>query len=334
MKIRQHLIAGIIAIVTTGLANPPGATAGKIDDTRDDVRGCRSCSSKKRSSSKSSSRSSGKSVSWSRHSGDSDASDHDYHHHHHHSGYHHHYGEADDDDAHVMMLPLAAVAYVMAAPFVLPHYSVERGWGKRDGWRRGEFPARPYASGFKGSMSIDNDSLTLEKSSQLDEMGARPISMRLALEYAADLDGVHRPAGYFVLDTTLRLGLESGWSHYMEVDNGEIDRLTLGDINLMFRFAQNEYVQFRMGVGPRFFMGEGVTAVGFNFTYGMDIFPVKPLTIGLHGDLGNAGYAGLAHGRITVGVVLGPVELYAGWDALAIGKTRYNGPVGGLRAWF
>ncbi len=314
MTFRQHLLTGIVAIVLAGLANPSGATAGKIDDTRDDVRGCSSCASKKKSSNKS--------VSWTRHES------------HGRSTGHYHHGEPDEDDARLILLPLEAFAYAIASPFVLPHYLVERGWGKRGSWRRGEFPPRPYAPGFDGSMGIDGDSKTLEKSAALEGRGARPVSMRLALEYAGDLGGVHRPAGYFLLDTTSRLGLESGWSHFVEVDCGEVDTLTLGDVNVMFRFAQSEHVQFRMGLGPRFFMSQGVTAVGFNFAYGMDIFPVKPLTIGLHGDLGNAGYAGLAHGRVTLGVVLGPVELYAGWDALAIGKTRYHGPVGGVRGWF
>jgi hypothetical protein len=53
------------------------------------------------------------------------------------------------------------------------------------------------------------------------------------------------------------------------------------------------------------------------------------------GTLGNAGAGEL---RLTRGLMLGRIELYAGYDHTAIwgssGTTRLSGPLAGLQAWF
>jgi hypothetical protein len=163
----------------------------------------------------------------------------------------------------------------------------------------------------------------------------RRFAGRIATEYAYDVDHVHRPAVRLQLELPLRVGLESAWTHFIEpLMDGGLDRLTIGDANLTFRFAQSERAQFRAGLGARLMTDHLGTDAGFNFTYGFDLFPARPLVISGAFDLGNLGQAFVFAGRATVGAALGRVELYAGYDVLLVDPVLFHGPVAGVRIWF
>lgn len=156
----------------------------------------------------------------------------------------------------------------------------------------------------------------------------------MAGEYCYDLDGLHRPSIYGLLEGKNRFGLESGWSTFFEpLDDGSLDYLTIGDLNITYRFAQGRNTQFRAGIGGRVMTdGENSTG-GFNFTYGMDVFPQKTVVFSLTGDLGNLGKAFLVHGRIQLGAAVWCLEPYVAYDVMAIGDVIFHGPVVGLRFW-
>lgn len=110
-----------------------------------------------------------------------------------------------------------------------------------------------------------------------------------------------------------------------------------GTLNLAVRFAQSRSVDFRTGLGLRAFaLHEAL--YGVDFMYGMDVYGEHPIMAHLELHAGMLGHAGSAQARLTVGVQLWKLELYAGYDHTVFWredqKTRLGGPVLGLRAWF
>jgi hypothetical protein len=110
--------------------------------------------------------------------------------------------------------------------------------------------------------------------------------------------------------------------------------LLLGDVNLVYRFAQHEQAQFHFGLGGRLLTDDSDTDLGVNVTYGADIYPVKPLVLSTSIDFGTLGSARLFHGRATVGIICSGWEVYTGYDYLRIGSADLQGPMIGLRYWF
>jgi hypothetical protein len=105
---------------------------------------------------------------------------------------------------------------------------------------------------------------------------------------------------------------------------------------LTVRFAQSAGVDFRTGLGLRAF-GLHKPLYGVDLMYGMDLYAQKPLLVHLELHLGNLGRAVAAQARVTIGVQIWKLELYAGYDHTIFAgatKARLGGPVLGLRAWF
>ena len=78
----------------------------------------------------------------------------------------------------------------------------------------------------------------------------------------------------------------------------------------------------------------GEDAIGFNFTYGADFYPVKPIVLSSSIDLGRLGGASLIHGRATIGVIWNRVEVYAGYDVYSVGGADLHSWITGLRLYF
>jgi hypothetical protein len=108
----------------------------------------------------------------------------------------------------------------------------------------------------------------------------------------------------------------------------------VGDVNLVYRIAQADWVQMHAGVGGRIWTDRYATYGGFNFTYGADFFPLKPLVISTQLDLGNLSDAFVTRARATVGWQINRLELYGGYDFLRIGSVNFQGPMIGARLWF
>ncbi len=164
---------------------------------------------------------------------------------------------------------------------------------------------------------------------------SRSAALRLTAEYGHDFENVHKPSGYALLSTRWRFGLESGWTYFREQSENRAiaDQLYIGDINIIHRFAQNENIQMRSGMGLRLMPEEDRVDLGFNFTYGMDIYPTSPLVFSASVDIGNLGMAFLLHGRAHMGLVFWGLEIFAGWDGWLIGDVAIGGLSGGLRIW-
>lgn len=228
------------------------------------------------------------------------------------------------DDA-IELDPVSAYIFLMAAasPFVVPAELMGDTYAYA-----GYFVRYPYADGYPGSMWID----------RAFEVGpGTPVKNwrgHVSLENGDDFDGLNRTNGRLLLETSSRFGLQTSWNYFHENLATGADNLTLGDVNFVFRFAQNEWMQMRTGLGVRVLADDSGSDVGFNLTYGADITCRKPFVSSLTLDAGSVGDAGLFHFRGTLGVLLQRWELFGGYDFFRIGTTNLQGPMAGLRLWF
>lgn len=162
----------------------------------------------------------------------------------------------------------------------------------------------------------------------------KPYSVRASVEYDNDLEDLSRIGTKLLVETKQRWGIDTQWNQYFENRPGRVDELTTGDLNLTFRFAQSETMQFRSGLGVNFLHNRGGTDAGFNFTYGVDWYPTKLLISSTEIDWGYVGNASLFHFRTTLGVHYRRLETYVGYDYTNIETVELNGLVSGIRVWF
>ena len=230
-------------------------------------------------------------------------------------------GDCDGlDDA---LGPLAVQA--LLAPFVVPPLALGD-----DYQTTSLFPRFPYANGRPGFLWLDRSG-----DDDSEPRGARNWSVQADVEDGYDFRGVNRLGTRLVFDTTSRFGVATDWDFFTQrLPCGCYDELTLGDANLTFRFAQSEWMQMYAGLGGRVMPDRSDTRGGFNFTYGGDVFPCKPVVISSSLDLGDLGSAAVFRVRGTVGLVHRHWELFGGYDFLRIGSVDLQGPMAGLRLWF
>ncbi len=188
----------------------------------------------------------------------------------------------------------------------------------------GCFPPYPYFDGLDGSMLIHGPG----------EVFARPWSGRLSLEGTTKGGDVERLGGRLLLSTRLRLDLDSEWNWLTESTAAGKDELALGDLNFVLRIAQTQRIQMRSGVGFNWLADDGGADFGFNFTYGADLFPIKPLVLSTVIDWGTLHHASLFHARGTVGITWKRLEIFAGYDFRRIGVVDFQGPIAGVQLYF
>lgn len=223
----------------------------------------------------------------------------------------------DSDDWHGLG---ELVALGLTAPFWGPPVMVGDTYSEK-----GYFPHYPYENDTPGFMVGEFDSPTEGYSAHL----------RTRLEYADNFDDLSRIGGRVLFEHTWRLGIDSSFDlHREKLGPNNHDDLSLGDANLVFRFAQSDILIMRSGLGVNWLNDDAGTDLGFNFTYGGDLFPVKPWVISSELDWGTLGDATLFHLRGTVGVQLNRVTVYTGYDFLDVGRSQTHGLIGGLELWF
>jgi len=210
--------------------------------------------------------------------------------------------------------------YAFLAPFALPHAILEDDFSLDT-----FFPRFPYDNGQPGYLTAQSNGSGVR----------RGWAGRVSVENGNDFDGLNRTGAQFLLETTTRFGVQGRFDYFRErLDCGCTDNLSLGSTELTYRFAQHPNMQMSAGLGLNVLDDRFRTHYGFNFTYGADIFPVKPLVVSLSMDAGNVGHAGLFRARGTVGVLYRGLELFTGYDYLNIGGVDLQGPLAGLRLWF
>ena len=157
----------------------------------------------------------------------------------------------------------------------------------------------------------------------------RNVWGEFSVEYANDLDDLSRWGAHLRISTASRFDFETNWNTFTEDTPSGHDHLTLGDAEILYRFAESETVQFRSGLGANWLEDHQGLDGGFNFRYGVEWYPVRPWAIKTLVDLGELGKAGLVHARTTVGASYQRWELYTGYDFLLVGTVQISGPVAG-----
>lgn len=205
----------------------------------------------------------------------------------------------------------------LTAPWWGPHVFVED-----DDAGAAQFPVAPYADGADGYLQFDDEAVD-----------TRAWGGRFSVDTASDFDDITTMAGRLRLDSVFRLGIDTEWAH-LQARSGT-DSLTAGDFNLVVRFAQSPRVQFHSGLGLNWLGDRGSSDFGWNFTYGVDLFPVEPVVVSTTIDLGIVGDASLIHLRSTLGMMITPrVQLYSGYDLRDYEGITVHSLLTGLEIWF
>lgn len=160
-------------------------------------------------------------------------------------------------------------------------------------------------------------------------------SLRVRGEYADDFDSMTRYGGRILWESRNRFGFDTSVDYRQEaIVDDRYDDLWTGDANVVFRFAQNEYLVMRSGLGVNYLSDDDGTDLGFNFTYGGDWFPMKPFIVSAEIDWGWIGKAGLFNARSTIGVNIQNIEVYCGFSYFDVGSAQIRGVISGLQLWY
>ena len=211
------------------------------------------------------------------------------------------------------------VVFSTSAPWWLPHYAL-----RDDFLNWTDDPTAPYAEGHDGYLVINDP----------DTLDTRWWAARISTEYGTNFGSLSRIGTRLIFDTSTRFGFDTEWNQWIEATPLGNDSLATGDFNLVYRFAQSERVQFYSGAGVNWLADSARSDFGFNLTYGVEAFPTDPLVLAATIDLGSLGDAVFFHFRSTAGVMVGPGELFTGYDYQRIGNVNLQGLLLGIRFWF
>lgn len=187
-----------------------------------------------------------------------------------------------------------------------------------------DFPAAPYAQGAPGHLLITSTMPTL----------SRRWAGRGSWHYGTDFGGLQWSTARFQVDSAARFGFDAEWTRWVESSGRRDDSLSIGDVNLLHRFAQSEQVEFHTGIGVNWLADGSDGEAGINLTYGVQAFPIRPWTLQASIDAGTLGDAGLFHLRIGGGAVWHHCELFTGYDIYRIGDVTLDGAFAGAALWF
>ena len=160
-------------------------------------------------------------------------------------------------------------------------------------------------------------------------------SLRLDCDYGDQIrSGQNRVGTHLLFESTWRLGIDMqyDWLHEFNFYQPQ-ESMSLGDWNLTFRFADSPRWQFRSGFGMNWSADENEGDIGFNFTYGFDVYPIRPLIISNSIDWGTLGHDELFRYRCTAGVIINRFECYTGYEYLDLDHEQRNYLLAGVRIW-
>lgn len=228
----------------------------------------------------------------------------------------------NDDDSDSLTSQLAGAGLLMglagiASPFWLPHEMLGDNY-----YRNGYFPRHPYEH-FDGALTHDHD---IE--------GTHDTAVLLQGVIGSDLSDMLVLNGRALVEHRTRFGIDTEFNYRRENLATSHDSLYHGDFNVTYRFAQSEHWLLRAGLGVNWLTTQGDAEAGFNFTYGVDWFPVEPVVVSGVIDWGRVGGAGLFHGRTTVGFTQKGWGAFTGYDYFRISDSGSHTWINGIELRF
>ncbi|MAT70636.1 MAG: hypothetical protein CMJ58_14055 [Planctomycetaceae bacterium] len=222
--------------------------------------------------------------------------------------------DANNDDSLLGSLFGAAIA----APFVLPHV----------------FFDDPFADRLE-SYAAQRGDVAFKTTDWFADSQACVLAARGQVDYGTNFDDVQSVNSKLQIDLPrLRATIDASVDNFFEdLADGGRDHLVLGDANLVFRFAQNERMAWRSGLGVNW-LGDSHTDLGFNFTYGVDVLPREPFVFSTEIDLGTLGHSHLFRSRTTLGAQWRDLEVYAGYEYLDLRGADLSQMLFGVRLWW
>lgn len=216
--------------------------------------------------------------------------------------------------------------------------------GLGDDWERQiAFPAAPYVDGIGGYVRIAGVTPPAPvagggRPGESVQAGRRVLGHGSALRLhaeggAADLS-LQRGGVGALWSGAHRFEVSGDLAGYLERNpDGSRDQLWIARAAVSLLFAQSEYAQFRTGLGTRWMPDGDTTHRGWQFLYGLDLYPLRPVVVSLQGDVGALGGAWVTSGRGTVGAVVDQLEIYLGYEGFWIDDVDLSSWMMGVRLW-
>ncbi|MBN2717993.1 MAG: hypothetical protein JXX14_19245 [Deltaproteobacteria bacterium] len=227
----------------------------------------------------------------------------------------------------------------------------------------------PYADGTGGYAIIEKQRYEMKENPKTGAFEkkfekARTTPSNLTLEdgrraavtartgYWYDLDNVHLSDVRLAVDGASMAGVQLRWTEFYEQVDSELDTTFLMDLEFRVPVVTEHRGLFRLGVagllmhhkndtdadGEMTMHHTNDTNIGGFLSAEVRLFPVQPLVLGADLQIGYISKAAYIRAESTAGAILGPVELYGGYQAqLFLGEHNSiisQGPGGGLRLWF
>ncbi|PCJ61330.1 MAG: hypothetical protein COA79_07040 [Planctomycetota bacterium] len=229
---------------------------------------------------------------------------------------HHHHNSSSDDVVDSFLFELAW--YTILSIYGIPHHYIDSG-------ESASFSKYPYHPDelSQGYLTINEpDTSTF-------------FSLHTSLESKFYADNVVGYGTHLNFYSAFRIDVLTDYTYLTEnIDDDETSSLTLGSANLTIRFAQNEFIQMRSGLGINFLLDKESSTSGINFIYAIDLYPVKPIFFSLRFDGGALGSAGYARLRGLIGVTYKHFEINTGFELIGIGDESLNGVILGFKITF
>lgn len=137
--------------------------------------------------------------------------------------------------------------------------------------------------------------------------------------------------GALLIQAPSALGLDVSAKTWRENSTGSRDHLWLGDVNLVFEFANSNNVRARLGGGLNWLGDHWGSDVGFNLTAGLDLKMTERWIVSAEGDVGTLGASDYLHSQISLSRRFQTTELMVGYDYYDLGGVQLQAAFGGLQ---
>lgn len=220
-----------------------------------------------------------------------------------HSHWDHHHPSDDDESISEWMgkLVLGSAVVVATSPYWAPHALLEDDYKSLTGFRTDPYACQGEDWGF---LIID----------QAQALHTSRWTGLLGLDYGTNFDALQTLGGEATVEHASRWGLGARWRYFREDTRPRRDSLSLGALNVTYRFAQSPRLAFRSGIGLNWLTDRTDSDLGFNWLYGAEWCPSEPLVLQADLEMGSLGDAFTMRTSVRMGMQFGRWQPYIGGE--------------------